>query len=140
MDPLGFKHDVVTVKNGYGRNYLIPQKMAVIANADNLKKLDAIVAKEKAAELARMEEYQELAKSLEGKSLKIGVKAGTSGKIFGSVTNIQVANALRDQLSVELDRRKIELEEEVKEVGTYSAKLNLHPEVQTSIEFSLVAE
>ncbi len=140
MDPLGFKHDVVTVKNGYGRNYLIPQKFAVIANADNLKKLDAIVAKEKAAELARMEEYQELAKSLEGKSLKIGVKAGTSGKIFGSVTNIQVANALRDQLSVDLDRRKIELEEEVKEVGTYSAKLNLHPEVQSSIEFSLVAE
>ncbi len=140
QDNLGFKHDLITVKNGYGRNFLIPQKLAVIANESNRKKLEVIVEKEKAEELARLGEYQELAKSLEGKTLKIGVKAGTSGKIFGSVTNIQVANALRNQLEVELDRRKIVLEEEIKTVGSYTANLNLHPEVQTTIAIDLVAE
>lgn len=140
QDNLGFKHDLITVKNGFGRNFLIPQKLAVIANEANRKKLDVLIEKEKAAELARMSEYQDLAKSLEGKTLKIGVKAGTSGKIFGSVTNIQVANALRDQLEVELDRRKIVLEEEIKVVGNYTVNLNLHPEVQSTIDIELIAE
>lgn len=140
LDNLGFKHDLVSVKNGYGQNYLIPQKLAVIANATNKEKLSAILEKEKAAELAKLGEYQELAKSLAGKTLKIGVKAGTSGKIFGSVTSIQVANALRDQLEVELDRRKIILEEDIKEVGSYKVALNLHPEVQSEIDIDLIAE
>lgn len=140
LDNLGYKHDIVTVKNGFGRNYLIPQKMAVIANATNRAKLEKIIEKEKADELARLDEYKVLATSLEGAMLKIGVKAGTTGKIFGSVTNIQIANALRDQLGKDIDRRKIVLEDEIKEIGTYKATLNLHPEVVTSVDFELIQE
>lgn len=140
LDNLGFKHDLVSVKNGYGRNYLIPQQFAVIANATNKEKLNVILEKEKALELAKLGEYQDLAKTLEGKTLKIGVKAGTSGKIFGSVTPIQVANALKDQLNIDLDRRKIALEEDIKEVGSYKVALNLHPEVQSEIDIELIAE
>ena len=90
VDNLGDKHDVVSVKNGFGRNYLIPQKLAVIANPTNMKKLDALKAEEEAKEAARVDEYKAIATQLEGKTLKVGVKAGTSGKIFGSVTNIQI--------------------------------------------------
>ncbi len=139
-DRLGYKYDVVNVKNGYGRNFLIPKGLGIIANAANREKLDAIKAKEQEAELAKVDEYKALAASLEGKTLKIGVKTGTSGKIFGSITNIQIMNALKEQLSLEIDRRKITVDEEIKEMGSYKAELNLHPEVQTSVDFELVAE
>lgn len=139
IEKLGYKHDVVSVKAGYGRNYLIPQKMAVIANAPNRKKLEKIMADIEAKEQARLDEYKQIAANLEGKSLKIGVKAGTSGKIFGSVTSVQIAAALQDQHGVEVERRKIELDD-VKTLGTYTAKLNLHKEVTTSIDFELVQE
>jgi large subunit ribosomal protein L9 len=139
IEKLGYKHDVVSVKAGYGRNYLIPQKMAVIANAPNRKKLEKIMAEIEAKEQARLDEYKQMATSLEGKSLKIGVKAGTSGKIFGSVTSVQIAAALMDQHGIDIERRKIELDD-VKTLGTYTAKLNLHKEVSTSIDFELVQE
>ncbi|HRG65243.1 MAG TPA: 50S ribosomal protein L9, partial [Saprospiraceae bacterium] len=98
MDKLGDKHSVVSVKPGYGRNYLIPQGVGVVANAVNRKKLDTLIAEEEARESARLEEYRSLAQQMEGKTLKIGVKAGTTGKIFGSVTSVQVSQALKDQL------------------------------------------
>lgn len=139
IEKLGYKHDIVSVKPGYGRNYLIPQKLGVIANAPNRKKLDKIMAEIEAKEQARLEDYKQIAAELEGKSLKIGVKAGTSGKIFGSVTNVQIAAALQEQLGVDIERRKIEVED-VKELGSYTAKLNLHKEVATSIDFELVQE
>ena len=94
IDKLGDKHSIVTVKPGYGRNYLIPQGVGVIANATNKKKLEALIAEEEAKEAARLEDYRVIAAQLEGQTLKIGVKAGTSGKIFGSVTNVQIAQAL----------------------------------------------
>lgn len=140
MDRLGDKHDIVKVKPGYGRNYLIPQGLAVNANAVNRKKRDVIIAEEEAKEAARLDEYKEMAAKIEGKILRIGVKAGTSGKIFGSVTNVQIANALKDQLELELERKKIVLPEEVKEVGTYSADLHLHKELVTKVQFELVQE
>ena len=140
MENLGDKHDVVTVKPGYARNYLIPQGVAVIANKDNLSKLESIKAEEEAKEAARLDEYKKVAEQIEGKSLKIGVKAGTSGKIFGSVTNVQIVKALRDQLGIDLERKKVVLGEEIKVVGTYSAKINLHKEVSTTIPFELIAE
>ncbi|HRG67178.1 MAG TPA: 50S ribosomal L9 C-terminal domain-containing protein, partial [Saprospiraceae bacterium] len=77
---------------------------------------------------------------MEGKTLKIGVKAGTTGKIFGSVTSVQVSQALKDQLGLEVERKKIVLPEEVKDLGTYQATINLHKEVSTKIEFELIAE
>lgn len=140
IDNVGYKHDVVTVKNGYGRNYLIPQGLAVIANAANNEKLDALRAEEEAQEAARVEEYKQQAEKLEGKSVKIGVKAGTSGKIFGSVTVIQIANAIQEQYGEDIARKKIVLPDNVKEVGTYPVTINLNKEVQSTIEIELVAE
>ncbi len=140
MDKLGDKHSVVSVKPGYGRNYLIPQGVGVVANAVNRKKLDTLIADEEARESARLEEYRSLAQQMEGKTLKIGVKAGTTGKIFGSVTSVQVSQALKDQLGLEVERKKIVLPEEVKDLGTYQATINLHKEVSTKIEFELIAE
>ena len=140
MDKLGDKHSVVSVKPGYGRNYLIPQGVGVVANAVNRKKLDTLIAEEEAKESESLEEYRSLAQQMEGKTLKIGVKAGTTGKIFGSVTSVQVSQALKDQLGLDVERKKIVLPEEVKDLGTYQATINLHKEVSTKIEFELIAE
>lgn len=140
MEKLGYKHDVVTVKDGYGRNYLIPQKKAIIANKSNLARLAEIRKQEDAKEMKLLGHYREIAEKIEGKVLKIGAKAGTSGKIFGSVTILQIAGALQDQLGVEIQRKKIELPDQVKELGTYTAQLHLHPEVEAAIEFEVVQE
>jgi large subunit ribosomal protein L9 len=140
MDKLGDKHDVVKVKPGYGRNYLIPQGLAVNANALNRKKRDVIIAEDEAKETARLDEYKVMATKLEGQTLRIGVKAGTSGKIFGSVNTVQIANALKEQLDLEIERKKIHLPEDIKEVGTYSADLHLHKELITKVQFELVQE
>ena len=140
MEKLGDKHDIVKVKPGYGRNYLIPQGLAVNANAVNRKKRDVIIAEDDAKEAARLDEYREMAAKIEGKTLRIGVKAGTTGKIFGSVTSVQIANALKEQFDLELERKKIHLPEEVKEVGTYTAELHLHKELHTKVQFESVQE
>lgn len=139
IDKVGDKHEVVTVKNGYGRNYLIPQGLALIANATNMKKLDDLKAKEAAAEAAKVDVYKDIAAKLEGKTLNIGAKAGTSGKIFGSVTSIQIVQALKEQFDVEVLRKKVSLED-VKELGTYTATLNLHPEVVVELPIEVAAE
>ncbi len=140
LEKVGYKHDVVKVKNGFGRNYLIPKKLAVIANAINMKKLDKIKEEDLAKEAARLGEYQEVAKQLEGKTLKLGVKAGTSGKIFGSVTNVQIMNAIKEQFELDIERRKIVLNESIKEIGNYTANIELHPEVTVELPFELIKE
>lgn len=140
IEKLGDKHEIVRVKPGYGRNYLIPQGLAVNANAVNRKKREQIIAEEDAREAVRLDEYKAMAAKLEGQTLKIGVKAGTSGKIFGSVTNVQLAQALKDQFDLDIERKKIHLPEEVKEVGTYTAELLLHKELTTKVAFELVQE
>lgn len=139
LDKVGDKHEVVTVKNGYGRNFLIPQGLALIANATNMKKLDDLKAKEDAVEAAKVDVYKDIATKLEGKTLKIGAKAGTSGKIFGSVTTIQIVQALKEQFDVEILRKRVSLED-IKEVGTYTATLNLHPEVVVELPIEVAAE
>lgn len=140
VEKVGDKFDVVTVKNGYARNYLIPQKMALIANSTNMRRLEDYRHREAKREEAMLSEYQEMAKQLEGKVLKIGAKAGTSGKIFGSVTALQIANALREQLEIDIPRRKVQLPEDVKMIGEYKATLKLHREVTTEVDFSVVKE
>ena len=140
LDKVGGKLDIVTVKAGYGRNYLIPQKLAMVANAKNRAKIDEIKAKEAADRAARYDEYKVISDKIAAATLKIGAKAGTSGKIFGSVTNVQLAAALTDQVGVEVERRLIEVTEEVKELGEYTAKANLHPDINTVIKFVVVAE
>ncbi len=140
IEKLGDKHDIVKVKPGFGRNYLIPQGIAVNASVVNRKKREELIAVEEAKEATRLDEYKALAAKLEGQTLKIGVKAGTSGKIFGSVTSVQIANALKEQLDVEIERKKIVLSEDIKEIGTYSAQINFHKEFSSKIDFELLEE
>ena len=140
MDKLGDRFDVVAVKNGYGRNFLIPQRIAQIANKINLANLEENKKLEEAAELQRLGEYRAIASQLTSQTLKIGAKAGTSGKIFGSVTSVQIVAAIKDQLGLEILRKKIELPVEVKELGTYTVIINLHREVIVNVEFEVSAE
>lgn len=140
VDKVGDKHTIATVKDGYGRNYLIPQKLAIIANDTNRRRLNELKRIEDAKSAKKLSFYQEIADKIGSQVLKIGAKAGTSGKIFGSVTNVQLAMALNEQFGVEVDRRKIIISDEVKELGTYKAVLNLHKEVQPEISFEVVAE
>lgn len=140
IDKVGDKLDIVTVKPGYGRNYLIPQKLAMVANTKNRAKIDEIIAKEEADRAARFDEFKVISDKITAATLKIGAKAGTSGKIFGSVTNVQLAAALNEQVGVEVERRLITMTDEVKELGEYTAKANLHPDLNTVIKFEVVAE
>ncbi len=140
IDKVGGKHEIVKVKDGYGRKYLIPQGLAVVANAGNRRMLEDLIRQEEQKESKRVDEYKEMAAKLEGVTLKIGAKAGTSGKIFGSVTNVQLVNALKDQVGIEVERKKIIIEEEVKSLGSYTAKLNLHKDVQSSVAFEIIEE
>ena len=136
---LGYKDDVVTVKSGYGRNYLIPQGKAVIATPSALKML-AENMKQRAHKLEKLKnDAKELAAKLEGVSLTIGAKTSSTGKIFGSVNNIQIAEAL-EKAGYEVDRKVIFIKESVKEVGAYKAILKLHKEVSVEIPFEVVAE
>ena len=138
---LGFTNDVIEVKNGYARNYLIPKGYAIQATEQNIKILNEVL-KQKAHKAEKIKNDAEaIAAQLEGVSLKIGAKVGTSGKIFGSVNAMQVADALKDQAGIEIDRKKIIVDgENIKEVGEYTATINLHREVKAEIKFEVVGE
>ncbi len=140
INKVGDKHEVVSVKDGFARNFLIPNGKALIANASNRKRLEHLRSLDEAREGARLSEYQAMREKLEGKKLSIPMKAGANGKIFGSVTSVQIAQALREQFEIDLERRKIEVPEEVKNLGVYEATLNLHKEVTTKIEFEVVED
>ncbi|MEM9918553.1 MAG: 50S ribosomal protein L9 [Bacteroidota bacterium] len=140
IDKVGGKHELVTVKNGYARNYLIPKGLALIANDTNLRRLADLRRREESMANKKLEEYQAMGEKIKDATLRIGAKAGTSGKIFGSVTNIQIAIALKEQFDIDVDRRKIEMPSEVKELGTYTAILNLHDEVKPELKFEVEAE
>lgn len=140
VNKVGGRHEIVTVKNGYGRNYLIPQKLAVIANETNRKKLNQMIRVAAAQELKMVDAYKEIVGKLNGEIIKIGAKAGTSGKIFGSVTNIQISQAIKEQQGIEIDRKKITLPEEVKNLGVYTAEVALHPEVDCKVTFEVISE
>jgi large subunit ribosomal protein L9 len=139
VNNLGSKNDVVSVKPGYGRNFLIPRGFAVLATESAMK-----VHQENMRQRAHKEEKIkadaiELSKKLEGKTLTIGAKTSTSGKIFGSVNTIQIAEALeKDGFTIE--RKNISIKADVKEVGTYTATVKLHREVKVEVTFNVVAE
>jgi large subunit ribosomal protein L9 len=136
---LGYKDDIVNVKRGYGRNYLIPQGKAYIAT-ESAKKVLAENLKQRAHKIEKIKnDAQELASKLEGVSLTIGAKTSSTGTIFGSVTNIQIADALKEK-GFEIDRKLIVIKDPVKEVGTYKATVKLHKEVSVEIPFEVVSE
>ena len=136
---LGYKDDIVTVKDGYGRNYLIPQGKAIIAS-ESTKKILAENLKQRSHKLAQLKKDAEaLAEKLKGVKLTIGAKVSTTGKIFGSVTSIQVAECLEKE-GYEIDRKLISIKDSVKEVGDYTAIVKLHREVSVEMPFTVVAE
>lgn len=141
IQDLGYKDDIIHVKNGYGRNYLIPKGLAILATESN-RKVVAENKKQKAYKEDKVRnEALKVAKSLENLTLKIGAKAGTSGKIFGSVNAIQISQALKDQFNYDIDRKHIEVDgDSIKDLGTYKAKLKLHKEVVVEIDFEVFAE
>lgn len=138
---VGYKNDLIKVKDGYARNYLIPKGLAKIAT-DSAKKELAELKKQQAFKEEKIKtEAETIAKALEGAELTIGVKAGTSGKIFGSVNNIMVANAILEQKKLEIDRKTVILNEDhIKEIGKYKAKVKLHKDVVVEIDLDVVAE
>ncbi|MDX1940479.1 MAG: 50S ribosomal protein L9 [Saprospiraceae bacterium] len=140
IEKVGDKHTIVSVKDGYGRNFLIPQGFALVANKTNRDKLEDLKRKEAEVEAKVIAEFQAIADKVKDVTLKIGAKAGTSGKLFGSVTNVQIAAALKDQVGIEIERRKILIEEDIKELGTYTAILDLHKKVDSKVQFEVVAE
>ena len=136
---LGYKNDIVTVKSGYGRNYLIPTGKAVIASPA-AKKMLAEELKQRAHKLEKIKkDAEELAAKLEGVSLKIATKVSSTGTIFGSVGNIQIAEELA-KLGHNIDRKIIVVKDVAKEVGNYKAIVKLHKEVSVEIPFEVVAE
>jgi large subunit ribosomal protein L9 len=139
IEKVGRKHEVVTVKDGYGRNYLIPQGLAITANKVNLAKLEGMKKQAAKKDAALIAIYQGYVAKLEGQTLSITSKAGESGRLFGSVTAQHIATAL-SALGVDADKRIIEMPEEVKELGNYKAILKFHPDVVADVNFAVVAE
>lgn len=137
---LGYKNDIVKVKNGYGRNFLIPQGVAVLATESN-KKMQAEEIKQSSFKEEKLRtNATAMAAKLADVTVKVGAKAGESGKIFGSVTNIQLADALK-KAGYEVERKNIEMNEEaIKTLGTYSAKVRLFKEITATVNFEVVAE
>ena len=140
VNNLGGANELVTVKNGYGRNFLIPQKFAVEANPSNMKQLEEKMKQQQKKEAKLLAEINSVIAKLNEGALKIGAKTGTSGKIFGSVTSVQIARAIREQKGYEIDRRRIHIIDDVKELGTFKAKIDFGNGNETEVEFEVVAE
>jgi large subunit ribosomal protein L9 len=137
---LGFKDDKVNVRNGYGRNFLIPKGMAVLAT-ESIKKMHAEILKQRAFKEDKLRKEATVnAEKLTTLNIKVGAKAGESGKIFGSVTNIQIADALQKS-GFAVERKNIEISEDnVKQLGTYTAKVRLYKDIIANVNFEVIAE
>lgn len=140
VNNLGGANELVNVKNGYARNYLIPGKFAIEANSSNLKQLE-----ERRKQLTKKEdkllaELNNVISVLQSSPLKIGAKTGTSGKIFGSVTSVQIARAIKEQKGYEIDRRRIHIVDDVKELGTYKARIDFGKGQEVEVDFEVSAE
>jgi large subunit ribosomal protein L9 len=140
VDNLGGKNELVKVKNGYARNFLIPRRLAVEANPSNRKQLEERLKVARKKEAQMLAEFNSVVAKLQEAPLKVGAKTGTSGKIFGSVTSLQLTRAIKDQKGYEIDRRKIHIVDDVKELGTYKASIDFGNGQQAQVEFEVVAE
>ena len=138
VNKVGKKDQVVEVKEGYGRNFLLARKLAVEATDANLKELKRQegIRAQKAAELKA--EAEKLAQELKGITVTISVKCGEGGRLFGAVTNKEIAERLEKDHKIKLDKRKIELEENIKSLGSYNPTVRLHPQVSTKLAVKVV--
>lgn len=135
----GKKGEVVNASDGYARNYLLPKKMALEANAANMKRWEREKAKEEAAAATKLTEAQAQAKEIKGKTFVLKAKTGEGERLFGSVTNMDVAAAMAAS-GIKVDKRNIEMEDHIKTVGQYKVKVKLHAEVKTEIVVDVQAE
>ncbi len=140
VDNLGGAHELVEVRPGYARNYLIPQKYAIEASGSNLKVLEERRKQQKKREDKLMAEIAKVTAVLKESPVKIGAKTGTSGKIFGSVTGIQLARAIREQKGYDIDRRRITIIDDVKEIGLHKAQIDFGKENVLELEFEVVGD
>jgi len=140
VDTLGQANESVKVKNGYARNYLIPQKLAVEASPSNLKQLEEKLKVKAKKEAAMLAQVKQVIAALQESPVKIGAKTGTSGKIFGSVTALQIARAIKNQKGYEIDRKRITIVDEVKELGTYKSSIDFGSGNVAEMEFEVVGE
>ncbi|MGB3006822.1 MAG: 50S ribosomal protein L9 [Chitinophagaceae bacterium] len=140
VDNLGAKNEVVKVKNGYARNFLLPRQLAVENSPSNRKQLEERMKQVKKKEDKMLAEINNVIAKLNEGPIKLGAKTGTSGKIFGSVTSLQMSRAIREQRGYEIDRKKITLPDEVKEIGTYKATIDFGNGKSTEVEFEVVGE
>lgn len=140
VNTLGGKNEIVKVKNGYARNFLIPQKVAVEASPSNLKQLAERLKVKKKKEDAMLAELKSVVAKLTEAPVKLTAKTGTSGKIFGSITSVMISRAIHDQKGYDIDRRKIHLLTEVKELGTHKAKVDFGNGNEAEIDIEVVAE
>jgi len=139
FEGLGYKNDLVTVKPGYARNYLIPRGFAIVASKSNLKMIEENIrqASHKAEKMKN--DAQAVADKIGDMEIAIPAKAGESGKIFGAITTLQVSDALKEK-GFEVDRKKISFKEDIKNIGEHTAVLDLHKEVKKEIMLKVVAE
>lgn len=140
VDNLGAKNEVVKVKNGYARNYLLPRQLAVENSPSNRKQLEERMKQVRKKEEKMLAEINSVIAKLNESPVKLGAKTGTSGKIFGSVTSLQLSRAIREQKGYDIDRRKITIPDDVKELGTYKASIDFGNGKTTEVEFEVVAE
>lgn len=140
VEKLGLANDIVNVKPGYGRNYLIAQGKALVANAANKKVAEQKVKLFEKRQEELMKNLQEVVDKLKATAVKVGAKVGANDKIFGSVTASQLTDAIKNQLGVEVDRKKVVLAEDVKTLGSYTAQVGLHKDVTVDVSFEVVAE
>ncbi len=140
VDNLGSAHEMVTVKPGYARNYLIPGKFAIEASNSNTKIMEERRKQMQKKEDKIMAEIANVTEILKASPIKVGAKIGVSGKIFGSVTSIQIARAIREQKGYEIDRRRITIVDDVKEAGTHKASIDFGKENVVEIDFEVVSE
>ena len=140
VNNLGGVNELVTVKNGYGRNYLIPGKFAIEASPSNMKMMEEKKKQQAKKEAKLLAELNSVIAVLQEGTLKVGAKTGTSGKIFGSVTSVQIARAIKEQKGYEIDRRRITILDDVKELGTFKAKIDFGNGSETEVEFEVIGE
>lgn len=140
VDHLGGKDELVNVKNGYARNFLFPTKQAVEANPSNLKQLEERLKAKAKKEAVMLAEIAKVISVLTSSPIKLTAKTGTSNKIFGTITSLQLTRAIREQKGYEIDRRRISLPEEIKELGSYKATIDFGNGQNTEIDFEIVAE
>lgn len=139
IEKVGAKHEVVKVKDGYGRNYLIPKGLALVANKTNMARLDGLVKVAAKKEAAQVAIYKGYATQISNNNIVITMKAGESGRLFGSVTAQHISDALKN-IGIDADRRIIEMPEEVKDLGVYTATVHFHKEVAAPVKFTVSPE